>query len=254
MKAPLSLADRTILVTGASSGLGRHFARLLVQKGAKVAAGARRTELLEALAVELKDSPGSLFPVALDVTSQASINDALDAVESAFGPVDALVNNAGLATQGRALEFSEADYDQMFDTNTRGNFFMAQACVRRMIDHGIEGTIINIASVSGSTQMPQLTVYGMSKAAVIQMTKSLAREWGRFGIAVNAICPGYIATELNRDFFASDSGAQLVSRLPRKRVGQPEDLDAPLLMLLSGAGVRLITGAIINVDDGYALG
>lgn len=244
------LTGRTILVTGASSGIGRSFAALLASKGAKVAAAARRTDLLEELAAQ---SDGAIVPVAMDVGSVDSIRAGCAAAEAALGPVEILVNNAGVALQGKAIDTSEEDFDRVFTTNLKGAFFVAQTCARRMMALGIEGRIVNTASVAGVTQMPQLPIYGMSKAAVIHMTKALASEWGRHGVSVNALAPGYVATELNSAFFASEAGDKVVRSLPRKRVGTPDDLHAALLMLVSPTAGRLMNGAVVVVDDGYSI-
>lgn len=254
MSEHFDIAGKTIFVTGASSGIGRHVAIFLAKRGAKVAAGARRTDLLQCLADELKEQGCTLLPTTLDVGSLASIQAAIGKVESALGPIEALVNNAGVAVQGKALDISVDDYDRMFSTNTRGTFFMARECAARMIERGNGGRIVNIASAAGLIQMPQLTVYGMTKAAIIHMTKSLAREWSRFDINVNAICPGYISTDINSEFFASEAGQKVIAGFPRKRIGLPADLEAPLLLTLATGAGRLVTGSILSVDDGYALG
>lgn len=250
----LDIKGRTILVTGASSGLGRHFAALLVRHGARVAAAARRVSRLDELATEVQEESGLLLPVELDVTSTGSIDAAINRVEENLGSIDAIVNNAGIAVQGKALEATEADFDAMFDTNVRGAFFLARRCAARMIERGSGGAIVNIASAAGLIPMPQLTAYGMSKAAVVHMTKSLAKEWARHRINVNAICPGYIATDINSEFFSSEAGHRMVERFPRKRIGEPADLDAALLMLLAPKASNYITGAVLSVDDGYILG
>ena len=247
------LKGRVVLVTGASSGIGRHFALRLAAEGAHVAAAARRTELLEALAREVSDRGGKLVPVEMDVGSVASIRKGIDAAEKALGPIAILVNNAGIAHQARVVDVTEEDFDRVFSTNVRGAFFVAQECGARMIKAKIEGRIVNTASIAGLVTMPQLTAYGMSKAAVVQMTKSLAREWARYGINVNAICPGYIATELNADFFNGEAGRKLMQGLPKRRIGEPSDLDGALLLLASPGASRFTTGAIINVDDGYSI-
>lgn len=246
------LTGRTVLVTGASSGLGRHFAQILAARGATIVAAARRLDALEALASE-HSGAGRILPLRLDVADAASIDQAVGEAEKLAGPIDALVNNAGIAPVRRALDTSVEDFDAIFSTNVRGAFFVAQAIARRMSAARIEGRIVNTASVAGMVSMPQLTAYGMSKAAVIHMTRCLAVEWARFGISVNAICPGYVQTELNADFLASEAGQKVVASLPRGRVAQVEDLDAVLLMLLDGHGARCVTGTAIAVDDAYSL-
>ena len=250
MTSESDLAGRIILVTGASSGLGRSFVRFLASKGAKVAAAARRADLLEELAAE---SGGSILPVTMDVCSVASIQAACTEVEQRLGPIEILINNAGIALQGKALDTVEADFDRVFSTNIKGAFFVAQTCARRMIELKIEGRIVNTASIAGQVSMPQLPVYGMSKAAVVHMTKVLASEWGRYGLSVNALAPGYVATELNTDFFASEAGMKVVQSLPKKRIGQAEDLHEALLLLVSPTAGRLMNGSVVVIDDGYSV-
>lgn len=245
------LAGKTVLVTGASSGLGRHFALMLARKGARVAAAARRTSLLEDLAREADALGCTVVPVAMDVASVDAIKAGVAEVEASLGPIHILVNNAGIAVQAKALSTTEAEFDRVFSTNVRGAFFVAQVCGQRMIERGIAGRIVNIASVAGLVPMPQLGVYGMSKAAVVQMTRALAIEWARHGISVNAICPGYVATDLNAAFFGSEAGQKITAALPKRRIAQPHDLDGTLLLLASPEAGAVINGAIISVDDGY---
>ncbi len=247
------LHGRVVLVTGASSGLGARFARVLAAEGARVAAAGRRVQRLRDLAAELNGAGASLLPVEMDVTDTDTIAPALRMVEAAYGPVQVLVNNAGIGHQAKLTEVTPAEYDAVFATNLRGAFFTAQACARHMIERQIEGRIINIASVAGIRPIPQLAVYGMTKAALIHMTRAMAREWARHGINVNAICPGYIETELNRDFFASPGGERLIETLPRRRLGQPEDLDG-VIKLLASRESRIVNGAVITADDGYTAG
>jgi NAD(P)-dependent dehydrogenase (short-subunit alcohol dehydrogenase family) len=248
----LSLTGKTALVTGASSGLGRRFAEVLAQAGAAVALTGRRVDRLEDLERELTRAGRRCFACAMDVLNLASIEEAVAKVEAALGPIDILVNNSGVSAQKRMGQYTEADYDLVMDTNVKGAFFVAQAVGRRMIEAKRAGRIINIASVAGLRVLSQLGVYSMSKAALITMTKSMAHEWARFGINVNAICPGYIETEINRDHWQTDAGRKLVEMLPRRRVGHPADLDG-LLLLLAGDGSEHISGAVITVDDGFAV-
>jgi NAD(P)-dependent dehydrogenase (short-subunit alcohol dehydrogenase family) len=250
MTSESDIVGKTILVTGASSGLGRSFARFLAGKGAKVAAAARRVDLLASLSAE---SDGTIVPVTMDVCSVESIQAACSEIERNLGPIEVLVNNAGVALQGRAVDTIEADFDRVFATNIKGAFFVAQACARRMIELKIEGRIVNIASVAGQVSMPQLSVYGMSKAAVAHMTRVLANEWGRYGLSVNALAPGYLATELNAGFFASEVGVKVIQSLPKKRIGDVEDFHDALLLLASPTAGRLMNGAIIVMDDGYCV-
>jgi NAD(P)-dependent dehydrogenase (short-subunit alcohol dehydrogenase family) len=248
----LRLDGKTALVTGASSGLGWRFATVLAQAGARVAIAARRTDRLAVLRAEIEASGGRAHPVALDVTRVASVREAVAAAQAALGPLDILVNNSGVSVTKRAVEVEEPDYDFVMDTNAKGAFFVAQAAGQAMIAAKRPGRIVNIASAAGLRALGQLSVYSMSKAAVIHMTRALALEWGRYGINVNALCPGYIETEINRDYWQTDGGRKLVALLPRRRVGKPEDLDA-LLVLLASDRSGFVNGAVIAADDGLSL-
>lgn len=245
----IRLDGRTALVTGASSGLGLRFATLLAEAGASVAVCARRKDRLDALVQAIAASGGRAHAVAMDVTDVPSVRAGFAAAEAALGPIDIVVNNSGVAVTRRAADVEEADYDEVMDTNLRGAFFVAQAAGRAMMAAKRPGRIINIASAAGLRPLAQISVYSMSKAAVIHMTRALALEWGRHGINVNAICPGYIETEINRDYWRTDGGQKLMNMLPRKRVGQPEDLDGLVLLLASEAS-GFINGAAIAADDG----
>jgi NAD(P)-dependent dehydrogenase (short-subunit alcohol dehydrogenase family) len=245
----LRLDGKHALVTGASSGLGWRFAATLAAAGARVSIAARRTDRLEALRAEIERAGGRAHAVALDVTSVASVRAGVAAAEAALGPLDILVNNSGVSVTKRAGEVEEADYDFVMDTNAKGAFFVAQAAGRAMIAAKRPGRIINIASAAGLRVLGQLSVYCMSKAAVIHLTRALALEWGRYGINVNALCPGYIETEINREYWETDGGRKLIAMLPRRRVGKPEDLDG-LLVLLASEHSGFVNGAVIAADDG----
>jgi NAD(P)-dependent dehydrogenase (short-subunit alcohol dehydrogenase family) len=252
----VNFKGKVALVTGASSGLGARFAKVLAEAGATVVLAARRTERLKELRAEIESAGGAARLVTLDVTDHASIKSAIAHAETEAGPIDILVNNSGVSTTGRLVDVTPDDYDFVFDTNTKGSFFVAQEVAKRMIlrfkaEPARQFRIINIASVAGLRVLSQIGVYCMSKAAAVQMTKAMALEWGRYGINVNAICPGYIETEINREYFASEAGKKLIDVLPRKRVGQPEDLDG-LLLLLASDESRFINGAIMTADDGMA--
>lgn len=249
MPQPRVLDGRHVLLTGASAGLGLHFAHTLAAAGAKLALGARRVERLEKLAAELRKAGTQVEPLALDVTDAKSVNAAIDKAEAAFGPIDALVNNAGVAAPKWILDTTEADYETIMNTNAKGMWLMAQEVGRRMIARKKGGQIVNIASMGGLVPTRHLGVYGMSKAAAIHMTKSMALEWARHGVNVNAICPGYVSTEMNSAFFDSEDGKAFVGTFLRRRLMQPEDLDGPLLLLASGAS-RAMTGSIVTCDDG----
>jgi len=260
MAYTIDLSGRVALVTGASSGLGAQFAQVLARAGAHVVLASRRVEKLKSLRARIEGEGGSAHVVALDVTDRASIQAAVARTETEVGSIDILVNNSGVSTTQRIQDVGEADYDFMFDTNVKGAFFVAQEVGRRMLARAkgaapgtyTGGRIINIASMAALKVMPQIGVYCMSKAAVVQMSKAMAAEWGRFGINVNAICPGYIDTELNHHHWGTEQGQKLVSMLPRKRVGKPADLDA-LLVLLASDQSHFINGAVIAADDGFAI-
>ena len=245
------LDGKVALVTGASSGLGARFAKTLSRGGAKVALAARRLDRLQALCDEIAAVGCDALPVTLDVNDPGAIKTAADIVESRLGPIDILVNNSGISVQRRLGDYSPADFDQVMNTNLRGAFFVAQEVGRRMVSRK-SGRIINISSVAGLRAINQLAVYGMSKAGVIQMTRAMALEWGRHGVNVNAICPGYIETEINSDYWKSEGGQKLLSMLPRKRIGQSQDLDGVLLLLASDASTFL-NGAVISADDGFSI-
>ncbi|HEU0204120.1 MAG TPA: SDR family oxidoreductase [Burkholderiaceae bacterium] len=251
------LKEKVALVTGASSGLGARFARTLAAAGANVVLAARRVERLKDLRAEIEAAGGAAYVVGLDVTEVESIQGALEEAERHAGPIDILVNNSGVSTTQRLVDVTVEDFRYVFDTNVRGAFFVAQEVGRRMIAHartnsGFRGRIINIASVAGLRPLAQIGVYAMSKAAVIQMTRAQALEWGRYGINVNAICPGYIRTEINDEYWETEGGRKLMQMLPRKRLGTPEDLDG-LLLLLAADESQFINGSIITADDGLSL-
>lgn len=252
MSQGVSLKGKVAVVTGASSGLGEQFAAILSAAGAAVALAARRTDRLEALAGRIKAAGGTAITVRLDVNDQANIQSAFAEISEKLGGVDILVNNSGVSRQARITDTTPEDFDFVMDTNVKGAFFVAQAAAQDMIARKKPGRIINIASVAGLRVLSQLSVYCMSKAAVVQMTKAMALEWARYGINTNAICPGYIETEINREYWSTPGGQKLVEMLPRRRIGEPRDLDG-LLLLLASEEARFINGAIIAADDGLAV-
>jgi NAD(P)-dependent dehydrogenase (short-subunit alcohol dehydrogenase family) len=256
MGIEVNFEGKIALITGASSGLGARFAKILAQAGAQVVLASRRTERLKELRAEIEADGGAAHVVALDVTDYGSIKSAIAHAETEAGPIDILVNNSGVSISKSLVDVTPEEYAFVIDTNQRGAFFVAQEAAKRMIarakgDPKKQHRIINIASVAGLRVISQLGVYGMSKAAVVQMTKAMAVEWGKYGINVNAICPGYISTEMNEKYFATEQGQKLVDMLPRKRTGKPEDLDG-LLLFLAAEESRFINGAIITADDGMS--
>ena len=246
------LDGKTAFITGASSGLGHRFALTLARAGARVALAARRVERLEALAQEIEGFGGRALCFELDVTDESNVNDVVDSAENELGAITVVVNNAGVALPKPAANHTVEDYDFILDTNLKGAWLVATATGRRMIQHGHGGAIVNIASIAAFKVMPGLSLYAMSKAGVVQMTKALALEWARHGIRVNAIAPGYIETEMNSDYFKTDLGKAEIDRTPRRRLGGPEELDGTLLLLTSNSS-DYITGTVITVDDGQSL-
>lgn len=260
MAYQIDLSGRVAFVTGASSGLGEQFARALSRAGAGVVLAARRMERLKTLRAELEAEGGDAHVVELDVTDPDSISAAVAHAETEMGTIDILVNNSGVSTTQKLVDVTPDDYDYVMDVNARGAFFVAQEVGKRMIARSrgaapgtfTGGRIVNVASMAGLRPLSQIGVYAISKAAVIHMTRAMALEWGRFGINVNALCPGYIDTELNHHHWQTEAGQKLVSLLPRKRVGKPQDLESVLIMLCANES-HFVNGAVIAADDGFGI-
>jgi NAD(P)-dependent dehydrogenase (short-subunit alcohol dehydrogenase family) len=260
MAYTIDLSGRVAFITGASSGLGAQFARTLAGAGAAVVLASRRVEKLKELRAMIDGEGGDAHVIELDVTDHDSIKSAVAHAETEVGSIDILVNNSGVSTTQRLQDVSPMDYDFMFDTNVKGAFFVAQEVGKRMLARAkgsapgnyTGGRIVNVASMAGLRVLPQIGVYCMSKSAVIQMTKAMALEWGKFGINVNALCPGYIDTEINHHHWQTEAGQKLVQMLPRKRIGHPKDLDALLVTLCSDQS-HFINGAVIAADDGFGV-
>ena len=245
---PFDLSGKTALVTGASSGLGEHFARCLGAAGASVVLAARRAERLTALQAELARKGIAASVVDLDVTSSDSIAAALEAAR----PVDIVVNNAGISIVKPALDMPEQDWDSVVNTNLRGAWLVAQGSAKRWVAAKKPGVIVNIASILGLRTIGQVAPYNASKAGLIHLTRALAMEWARYNIRINAICPGYIETEMNSAFWKTPGGQKLIDRIPQRRIGKPEHLDGALLLLASDAG-EFMTGSVITVDGGHTV-
>ena len=243
------LTGEVALVTGASSGLGRRFAEVLAAHGAKVVAAARRTDRLS----ELAAANSGIFPLALDVTATHAIGPALEAAERLAGPLTLLVNNAGIATGGRIVDTPVEQWEAVQRTNVDSVWHMARAFAQRLIARKAPGSIINIASLVAEKVGVSSASYAISKAAVLHMTKAQSIEWARHGIRVNAICPGYIHSEMTDAYLASPAGQEMIKRIPQRRVGDPSDLDGTLLLLASPRASGFMTGAAIAVDGGQAL-
>jgi len=250
---PIDLNGRTALVTGAFSGLGLHFARVLAAHGAKVALAGRRVELGRGVADEIGAEvarPGEVRAYAVDVTDAASVHDAIEQASAELGVPAIVVNNAGTTARAPSLEMTEQDWSGVVDVNLSGVFRVARESARAMTRAGQQGSIINIASIMGLRVRTGIASYVAAKAAVVQLTKALALEWAEHGIRVNAIAPGYFETDMTHGFLQSEAGRAVIARVPQKRVGRLAELDGPLLLLASDAS-SYMTGTVIPVDGGH---
>lgn len=244
-----NLRGQLVLVTGASSGLGQHFARLLAGVGARVAVAARRADKLQGVVDAIVAQGGEARAFTLDVTDNASVRACFDAI-GAWGVPDVVINNAGVTVTRPVLAQTEEDFDQVLDTNLKGNWLVATEAARRMVAAQKGGAIVNVASILGERVAGGVAPYAISKAGVVKATKALALELARHGIRVNALLPGYVVTDLNRDFLTSEAGDKLRARIPSRRFGEMGDLDGPLLLLASDAG-KAMSGATVAVDGAH---
>ncbi len=251
MTGIFDLTGQRALVTGASSGLGRHFARTLAQAGAQVVVAARRVERLETLVGDLRRDGYGATAVCLDVTSRESVVECLAAVQREVGGLDIVVNNAGVSETKRVLEYDDEDWQAIVDTNLKGAWMVTQEAARHMVAAGQGGSLINITSILASRVAGGVGPYCAAKAGLSHLTRSMALELARHRIRVNAIAPGYVVTEINQDFLASEAGERLKARIPMRQFCTAQDLDGALLLLASDAG-RCMTGAEIVVDGGHA--
>jgi NAD(P)-dependent dehydrogenase (short-subunit alcohol dehydrogenase family) len=249
---PFDLSGRAAIVTGAGSGLGRHFALTLARAGARVAAMGRRMEPLTALAREIEGFDGRCVPFALDVQDQASVRRAIAAAETELGAIAILVNNAGISVHKPLLDQTEEDWDRVVDTNLKGAWLVAQEVARHMVRLGHGGSIVNIASVLGLKATGAVPGYVASKAGLVHLTRAMAQELARHKIRVNALCPGYFATDMTKEFLASPEGEKLIKTIPQRRTGSPNELDGPLLLLASDAGAYM-SGSVLVVDGGLSV-
>jgi len=253
MSAQQSIFDiskERILVTGATSGLGLHFARLMARQGATLALAARRKDKLDVLKAEIEGAGGVAHSVSIDVTSGDSVRAGLAEADDKLGGISVLINNAGIAIVKPILEYTEEEWDQVVGTNLRGAWLMAQGAAKAMVARKTGGNIVNIASVLGLRPIGQVPAYTAAKAGLIHLSKTMAMELAKENIRVNVLAPGYVETEMNRPFWSSKGGLALISRIPQKRVGQPEELDGALLLLASQAS-RAMTGSVVVVDGGH---
>jgi NAD(P)-dependent dehydrogenase (short-subunit alcohol dehydrogenase family) len=245
----LTLDGHSALITGANGGLGSHFAQTLAKAGAKVAIAARRLESLREVEQRIRSAGGQVSAIALDVTKRESVAQAFAQAAEALGPITVVVNNAGIAVTKPLLEHTEDDWNDVVGVNLTGAWRVAQEAARHMVKNERGGSIVNIASILGLRVSAQVPSYAASKAALIQLTKAMALELARYKIRVNALAPGYVTTSINRDFFATDAGQALIKRIPQRRIGNPEELDAALLLLASDAG-SYATGTVLAIDGG----
>jgi len=246
------MTGKHVVVTGASSGFGHHFAGVLARRGAKVSLGARRVEKLRARVDEIRGAGGQSMGSALDVRDRSSMEAFLQAAEQAFGPIDVLINNAGVEAGPKTyMMIDEADWDTVIDTNLKSAWLMSKLYTERVVANGQPaGNIINVSSITDRRTIKGQFPYAVSKGGLTRMTEVLALEAPRYGVRVNALAPGYVLTDVSRVLLESDRAPEFVKGIPLRRFGEFEDLDGPLLLLASDAS-RYMNGSVVVVDGGH---
>ncbi len=244
------LHGKTALVTGASSGLGHHFAHLLAERGAQVILTARRGTLIEEAADKIRSNGGTALALVMDVTDERAVANAFSTAESQLGTINVVVNNAGIVIAEAAVDIDQSQWERVVDTNLKGVWLVSREAGRRLARSKCGGSLINVASILGLRVAKGVSSYAISKAGVIQMTRALSLEWARYQIRVNAIAPGYILTDFNREFFDSGAGDDTIARIPQRRIGATTDLDGAIVLLASEASAYM-TGSVIVVDGGH---
>lgn len=252
-KSLFDVHGKVVFISGASSGIGAHFAKILAARGARVVVAARRTDRLQSLVNEIGMTGGRVHAVTMDVTCEQSVKEAFDQAQEKFGVVEIVSNNAGVADAKPALNIDEQSWDYVLDTNLKGVWLVAREAGSRMIESKTPGSIVNTASILGLRVALFQSSYSTSKAAVIQLTRSLALEWSRKSVRVNALCPGYFKTEINAEFLDTEKGKMLIANTPMQRIGELDELTAPFLLLASDAG-SFVNGAALTVDGAHSLG
>ena len=243
---------KVVLITGASSGLGLSFANFLAEKNYNIILAGRNIQNLKSIENVLNTEEKKSIAIQMDVRSRASIDEGLEKSLSIFENIDVLINNAGISHEKHIIDYTEEDYDNLMNTNLKGAWLTASSVAKNMIKNNSGGKIVNVSSVLSSNVLPMLSLYSMSKSALVQMTKSMALEWARYNIQVNALSPGYIETDIYKHFFQTAPGKKKISQLLRKRIGKPQDLHSALLMFICRDS-DFITGSELIVDDGQSL-
>ena len=249
---PFQLENKNVVVTGASSGLGHHFAKVLAEAGARVVLGARREDKIQARVDEIRAGGGDATAIKLDVRDSKSITHFMDAAEQAYGPIDVVINNAGVEPGAKTYTMiDEDDWDLVMETNLKSVWLISKAYTEQVVKSGRkQGNIVNISSITDTRSIKGQFPYAVSKAGLTRMTEVMALEAARYGIRVNALAPGYFLTDVSRVLLESEMAPEFVKGIPMRRLGEFPDLDGPLLLLASDAS-RYMTGSIVVVDGGH---